>query len=388
MWYAQAVTQHEQAGHAPKVGAAHDPAPPARPLRLGPRTQSRLAVSLVAGPQLGERVEPRLSGTLQIGRASDNDVQLREPQAALYHLELSVEGDGFRAFDLGTRSGTWQGAARVVHGVLPWGSELRVGDSVLRVEPAPSVELPGLELPPAPKFVASSQRVRVALASLTRFAPGRVPILLCGARGTGKATLARLAHDWAEAADQAAPPGVARPWVEVSCSGSAREVAARLFGYVQGAFRGALEDAPGALSRAAGGTLLLRAVDELPPEVQALLAEALGVNEFCPLGTNQRLPLEARLVCATTQDLRASVNAGYFREDLYFRIGAARLELPELRERLEDLEPLVRQFEADSGFAAGRLGPGWTERVRGRRFHGNLRELRELVADALRVTAG
>src|SRR5690606_18082151 len=106
--------------------------------------------------------------------------------------------------------------------------------------------------------------------------------LLCGAPGTGKATLARLAHAWA-----AEPQGgdarsvAARPWVEVSCRGSAREVAARLFGRTQHAFRGAAVDAPGALSRAAGGTLLLRAVDELPPEVQSLLVAALGCNEFC-----------------------------------------------------------------------------------------------------------
>ena len=387
-------------------------------------------------------MEPRLSGRLQIGRASDNDVQLREPRVALYHAELSAQADGFQVLDLGTQTGTWLGAARLMRAILPWGSDIQVGDSVLRVEPAQSVELPAVQLPAAPGLVASSQRVRVVLASLMRLAPGRVPILLIGPSGTGKATLARLAHDWSQpelgarhgataepdaaeltaaeraaaeltqaeadaaeltAAERAAAEltqaeadaaeltaaeraAAERVWVEVSCRGSAREVAARLFGYRVGAFRGAVADASGALSRAAGGTLLLRAVDELPPEVQSLLAGALSSSVFCPLGSNQPSPLEARLVCAASHDLRPLVNAGYFREDLYFRIGAARLELPELRERLEDLEPLVHQFEVDAGLAAPRLGPGWVARIQGRRFQGNLRELRELVADALRTT--
>ncbi|MEZ4229819.1 MAG: sigma 54-interacting transcriptional regulator [Polyangiaceae bacterium] len=344
-----------------------------RPLRLGPRTQQRLAVELTAGPQRGLCAEPRASSTLQIGRATDNELQLKGADVAPYHVDLVAREDGVWVVDLGGASGTWLDDLRLERAVIPYGNELRVGEHRLRVTQEAPVELGREEIPDAAlPLVAFARRYREALALAARFAAGRVPVLLCGEPGTGKRFLARLVHGWS---------GRGGALVECSAAGDATAVAARLFGHAPRSHRGAELGGAGSLQRARGGTLFLANVERLPLEVQGLLSRALRDGSASPLGSNQPLALDARWVFATGVDLRPLVNRGYFLEELYFRMAAARVEVPPLRERLEDLELLVRHFEALLG-VEDPIGPGVVERLRRRYFHENLRELAQLVRAA------
>ncbi len=350
-----------------------EPRDAGRPLRLGPRSQLRLAVELTGGPNLGLRAEPRSSSSLQIGRATDNELQLKGEGVAAYHLELSAQEAGVLVDDLGSPGGTWLDELRLERALIPYGSELRVGEHRLRVDSAAEVELEREELPPLTlPLVTFARRYREALALAARFAPGRVPVLVRAEPGAGKRALARVVHEWSRREG---------PWVECSAAGDATAVAARLFGHAQGSHRSAAFGGTGALRRAHGGTLYLSDFERLPPEVQGLLARALRDGAAAPLGSNQHYPVEARWVFGCTEDLRRAVNQGHFLEELYFRSAAARVELPPLRERLEDLELLVRHFEAVLDIQEP-LGPGLLERLKRRYFQHNLRELAELVRAA------
>ncbi|MCA9640124.1 MAG: sigma 54-interacting transcriptional regulator, partial [Myxococcales bacterium] len=320
-----------------------------RPLRLGPRSQFRLAVELVGGPNRGLSAEPRSSGSLQIGRATDNELQLKGEGMAAYHLELTAHEGGAHVEDLGSASGTWFDELRIERAMVPYGSELRVGEHRLRVDGATTVELEREELPSLSiPTVAFARRYREALALGARFASGRVPVLLQGEPGAGKRFLARVIHEWS---------GREGPWVECSAAGDATAVAARIFGHTPGSHRGASAGGEGAIQRAKAGTLYVSDVDRMPPETQGMLARALRDGATAPLGSNQAFPVDARWVFGCSQDLRRAVNQGYFLEELYFRIAAARVTAPPLRDRLEDLELLVRHFEGLLNITEP-LGPG------------------------------
>lgn len=292
---------------------------------------------------------------------------------AAYHAQLTAMEGGVEVEDLGSAAGTWLDDTRLERAVIPYGTELRIGEHRLHVSEQPALELEREELPATTlTLVSFSRRYREALALGARFASGRVPVLVRGELGSGKRTLARLVHEWSRREG---------PFLECSAAGDATEVAARLFGHAPRSHRAAEAGGVGALERAAGGTLYVSQVERLAPEVQGLLARALLDGAAAPLGSNQHYPLDARFVFGTERDLRRAVNQGYFREELFFRIAAARLELPPLRDRREDLELLVRHFEALFGVDVP-LGPGQLERLGRRYFHGNLRELAQLVRAA------
>ncbi|MGE0323809.1 MAG: sigma 54-interacting transcriptional regulator [Polyangiaceae bacterium] len=350
-----------------------EPQDAGRPLRLGPRTQLRLVVELTGGPNLGLSAESRSSGSLQIGRATDNELQLKGADVAAYHVELAALEAGVRVDDLGSTSGTWVDELRIERALIPYGSELRVGEHRLRVDAAPAVELPREELPGlATPGVSFARRYREVLALAARFAPGRVPVLVQGEAGAGKRRLARAVHEWS---------GREGPWVECSAAGDATSVAARLFGHLPGSHRSGEAGGTGAIQRTQAGTLYVSDVERLAPEVQSMLARVLRDGSAAPLGSNHAYPVTARWIFGCGEDLRRAVNQGYFHEELYFRIAAARVELPPLRDRLEDLELLVRHFEGLFGIEEP-LGAGQVERLKRRHFHENLRELGELVRAA------
>jgi len=210
-------------------------------------------------------------------------------------------------------------------------------------------------------------------------------ILLTGESGTGKGVLARAIHGWSERA--------AGPFVAIACTTlSEHLLESELFGHVKGAFTGAWKDKRGRLEAAAGGTLFLDEIGELPATLQAKLLRFLEDRRFERVGGTTTIEVDARIVAATNRDLEAEVGRGVFREDLFYRLNVVRVELPPLRERLEDLPALARHVLAMHAARYGRSEfeiDAETEAVLARyRWPGNVRELVNALEHAVVVCRG
>ncbi|HLP43375.1 MAG TPA: sigma-54 dependent transcriptional regulator [Fibrobacteria bacterium] len=200
------------------------------------------------------------------------------------------------------------------------------------------------------------------------------PVFLRGESGSGKELMARFLHRRG--------PRAPRPFVPVNCAAIPPQlIESELFGHRKGAFTGALEDSPGSFRLAAGGTLFLDEVGDMPLEVQTRLLRALQEKAVRPVGERREIPVDFRLVCATHRDLRREVEAGRFREDLYYRVAVVEIRLPPLRERPGDILPLLRRFlaeqigEPETEAALARLPAGLIALP----WPGNVRELRNVA---------
>lgn len=211
------------------------------------------------------------------------------------------------------------------------------------------------------------------LIEIARFSQG--PCLLQGESGTGKEIAARLIHTLDQRADKGG-------LVVVDCSTIVPELSgSEFFGHERGAYTSAVGRRDGAFSIANGGTLFLDEVGELPLPLQAQLLRVIQEGTFKPVGGNEWRTTSFRLVCATNRDLKSAVSRGEFRTDLYYRVAGAVVSLPSLRQRREDILPLVSHFirEARAGVAECGLDDQVKSYLLGLEYPGNVRELRQIV---------
>jgi two-component system response regulator AtoC len=186
-------------------------------------------------------------------------------------------------------------------------------------------------------MLVRSVQFKRLFASITRFAPHKATVLIQGESGTGKELVARSLHSLG-----AVPNG---PFVTFNCSNLVDSLAeSQLFGHVKGAFTDAREDSLGYFRSANGGTLFLDEIGELPLKLQPKLLRAVEMHEVQPVGSSHSYKVDIRLVAATNRDLRAMVKAGEFRDDLYYRLNAAALTIPPLRERRDAIPAFVGHF--------------------------------------------
>jgi DNA-binding NtrC family response regulator len=189
----------------------------------------------------------------------------------------------------------------------------------------------------AKHFIAGSQTMQDVLELAARVAPLDTTVLVYGESGTGKEFIVRLIHDQS--------PRAAAPFVSINCAALTETLLeSELFGHVRGSFTGAVRDKAGLFEVAGAGTIFLDEIGEIAPTVQAKLLRALQEREIRRVGGERSITVNARVVAATNRDLRAAVDAGTFREDLYFRLGAFIITVPPLRDRREDIPPLVHNF--------------------------------------------
>jgi DNA-binding NtrC family response regulator len=232
--------------------------------------------------------------------------------------------------------------------------------------------------------VAESPRTQELFALIRRVAPSRSTVLIQGESGTGKELAARLLHYWSER--------VGQPFVAVNCKAFAEGVLeSELFGHEKGAFTGAVGARPGCFERASGGTLFLDEIGEIGADFQAKLLRVLQEGEVLPVGAARARAVDVRVVAATNRALREAVGEGRFREDLYFRLNVIPLQLPPLRERVEDVLPLAAHFLARHAAEAGRRLALSTEAERALAAHawpGNVRELENAIERAVVLARG
>jgi sigma-54-specific transcriptional regulator len=237
----------------------------------------------------------------------------------------------------------------------------------------------------AKALVFHDPRSQALLQRIRQLAPSDATVLIAGETGTGKEIVARHVHDLSARAR--------RPFVAVNCGAlSDTLVESELFGHERGAFTGATAAKPGWFEAAHGGTLFLDEIGDLPPAVQVKLLRVLQEREVVRLGSRQPLAIDVRLVAATNVDLHQAVRAGRFREDLYYRLKVAVLELPPLRERPGDIAPLARYFleryRQRLNMGPGDLHPGAVQRLLEHAWPGNIRELENVIHSALLVCQG
>jgi DNA-binding NtrC family response regulator len=342
------------------------------------RVVQRLRVRVDEGPDTGASCEPEGAAAVGVGTADDNGLVVSDATVSRYHLELRRAPDGIQITDLGSRNGTWVGGVRIERATVPAGTRVRLGGTTITVEDAGSTVAAAATDPPRPPgLIGDSDAIRDVARLVHRLARVDSSVLIQGETGVGKEVIAHAIHELS--------PRRQKELVVVDCgSMPATLIASLLFGHEKGAFTGADQRRAGAFERAGGGTVLLDEIGELPLEVQPALLGVLERRSFCRVGGSQPIDVDVRVLAATHRDLRAEVNAGRFRADLYFRLAVARIVIPPLRERPEDVEPLVRHFAEritgtpDPGPLAGAM-----DALRAHPWSGNVRELRNVVEAAL-----
>jgi transcriptional regulator of acetoin/glycerol metabolism len=234
--------------------------------------------------------------------------------------------------------------------------------------------------------VGGSQRVTRARETARAAARTALPVLLSGESGTGKEVFAQGIH--------AASSRANRRFVGVNCASLSRElVESEFFGYIGGAFSGARrEGSIGKFEAADGGTLFLDEIAELSGEAQAALLRALQEDEVVPVGGNQARHIDVRVIAATNRDVQACLSAGTLREDLFHRLNVLAIQLPPLRERLEDLPLLAQRFlreaEEEQGRAPRPLDPDLLAALQLWRWPGNVRELKNVMRRLVALSQG
>jgi two-component system, NtrC family, response regulator HydG len=234
-------------------------------------------------------------------------------------------------------------------------------------------------------MVFRSSSMRKVAEVVQRVAPRDVTVLIQGESGTGKELVAE--------ALVAASARAERPFVRFNSAAVPVELAeAELFGHAAGAFTGAIKARPGVFREAHGGTLFLDEVGELDPAVQGKLLRVVQEREVRPLGEDRAHPIDVRLIAATHRDLFAAVEAGRFREDLFYRLNVVRIDLAPLRERPEDVPPLadhfVRKYKERFGVRDAELTPNARAGLEGKSWRGNVRELENTIERMVALSDG
>jgi DNA-binding NtrC family response regulator len=349
-----------------------------QPTRAGPPTEkvryARTRVAVSKGPDAGVVIEAA-GRLLRIGTSPDNDLVLSDDTVSRRHCEIELGEAGFRVRDVGSTNGVRALGARVYDAAFDVALELSLGETTLSITPLGETE--DREQTQAQRFGdlrGGSAKMRQLFAELSRLAPTQLSVLIEGETGTGKDVVAESIHRASARAEG--------PYVVFDCSAVAPSlIESELFGHERGAFTGAVGARAGVFEEADGGTLFLDEIGELPRDLQPKLLRALEKREVKRLGGRSPVPVDVRVVAATNRNLLAEVQRGAFREDLYYRVAAAQVLVPPLRERLDDIPMLVEHFlslEAPGMTLHSIPGQVW-EMFSTHRWPGNVRELRNAV---------
>ncbi len=230
-------------------------------------------------------------------------------------------------------------------------------------------------------FIGTGRKMQAVYELIRQVAPTKAPVLITGETGTGKELAARAIHNASSRRDNL--------FVPINCAAIPADILeAELFGYEKGAFTGAVKDRMGKFELANAGTVFLDELAEMPLALQAKLLRFLQDNALERLGGNRTIQLDIRVIAATNRDPQKAIAEGKLREDLYYRLNVFPIQLPPLRERIEDLPQLVSHFVAKHGARAASASEELTRHLRDYHWPGNVRELENVVERALILGGG
>ncbi len=337
-----------------------------------------LVVRVVGGPDRGRELEAERD-VVNVGTARDNDLVVTDPTVSRYHVELKLAGGRVAVRDQGSTNGTQVGGVRIEQGAVEAGTILTLGSTQVRVEAGRTVEQALHTEDDLHGIRGSSPAIRRLMQQITQVAGTNASVLILGETGTGKELVARAIHLESQRAG--------RPFEIVDCGALLPTlVASELFGHEKGAFTGATGRHVGAFERANTGTISLDEIGELSADLQVRLLGVLERRAFRRVGGNTPIDVDVRVVAATHRDLRRWVNSGRFRQDLYYRLAVARLNVPSLRERPEDIPLLIEHFLEAMGVTdpVGALIPSDVmQTLLDYDWPGNVRELRNFVESVI-----
>jgi transcriptional regulator with GAF, ATPase, and Fis domain len=333
--------------------------------------------TLTVGRGRGASVHRTSDDSVTLGSHEGNAVVVAQPTVSRFHARLELDVKGTLLIDLDSTNGTFVNGLRIGEAYLPPKARLHLGEAEVSFELLK--DQTDLGLSDGDRFgalVGGSAPMRRLYDELERVAQSDATVLLLGESGTGKDLAAQEIHRHGSRRDG--------PFVVVDCGGIPDSlIDAELFGHERGAFTGAEHTRDGAFAQAHGGTLFLDEVAELPMATQHKLLRALEAREVKRLGGSRWQKVDVRVIAATHQDLARLCNQRRFREDLYFRLAVVTLKLPPLRERLDDLPLLVAAVLEEVGAGPLQLDQPTWDVLNGRRWAGNVRELRNVVQRAV-----
>lgn len=327
------------------------------------------ALEVAGGPDKGKKVKT-LDALIRVGSDPSNDLVLTDPTVSRRHLEVERTALGLLLRDLGSRNGTFVEGRQTLQAYLSSGDKVTLGKTklVLRQEAkATEVEVAGADS--FGDLVGASEKMRTVFAELRRIAREDMNLLIDGETGTGKELAARAVHE-----HSARRHG---PFRVVDCNLITEEAAEReLFGQLRGA--PSSEGGKGVFEAAAGGTVFLDEVGELPLSLQPKLLRVLETREIPAVGEAGPQAVDVRIIASTNHNLEEEVRQGRFRADLFFRLAVGRVRLPPLRTRRDDLPVLARHI-LKALRATFELTPQTLSLFEGYDWPGNVRELRNVL---------
>jgi two-component system response regulator AtoC len=326
-------------------------------------------------------------GEVTIGREPPAEILIDSPTVSRRHARLRVSGSSVWVEDLASHNATRvNGELLAGEQALGYGDVVVLGDVLAVLEEQANAEdaCADDDLPPEGLVLELSDRtVLVAdpvmlhvYTQLRRLAQSHLAVLIVGATGTGKDLAASALHAWSKRHGS--------QFVSINCAALPEALAeSELFGHERGAFSGAVRDKLGLFESANGGTVFLDEIGDLPPAIQPKLLRVLESQRVTRLGAVRERPIDVRIVTATHRDLAADVQAGRFRQDLYYRLSAAMVQVPPLRARGREISILAHRFLADACQRLGRplmtLTAGAAQRLGAHDWPGNVRELKNLM---------
>jgi DNA-binding NtrC family response regulator len=338
-------------------------------------------IKVSTGPDAGKTftIDSHREGRILVGQSPACAVKLADPAVSRRHVALELVAGSLRVTDLGSTNGTWVNGLRVYDVALQGGETLQVGNTVLTVAAGRSLEQTPLDQTHFGAFIGASDEIRRLYPTMDRIASSNIPVIIEGETGTGKEILAEALHDLG--------PRASAPFVVFDCTTIASNLMeAALFGHERGAFTGAHIAAPGLFEQADKGTLFIDEIGDLDIALQSKLLRAIERSEVRRIGGKGWTRVDVRIIAATRRDLDREVQSGRFRDDLFFRLAVARIELPPLRRRRKDISLLAAHFWKELGGAPAALTGDLLKRLEDYDWPGNVRELRNAITQ--RITLG
>jgi DNA-binding NtrC family response regulator len=359
-----------------------------RTLVLETRTMLKVRKCKLAvreGPGAGKEIITEKE-RIRVGSHNSNDLYIDERTVSRHHCEIQFTDKGYLLIDLDSTNGTFLDSKRIERAYLTAGATVKVGacifsfnplDEEISIEPDSDGFFAGM--------VGKSMRMRSIFGLLKKIAPMDVSVIIQGETGTGKELAARAIHD-----------GSARikgPFVVLDCGAIPPNlIESELFGHEKGAFTGAQFSRPGAFERANGGTIFLDELGELRLDLQPKLLRVLENREVRRVGGNTVINVDVRVIAATNRDLSKEVAAGNFREDLFFRLSVINVQLPNLRQRRDDVPHIIKHIMSEpeivSKHGRKRFTPAAMGLLMGYAWPGNIRELINVISHVLTFSDG